>query len=200
MALQRIQHRKERRNKILMGAVLSFLMVASGFGVYLSGRGAQGNTVADHGVAFSFDYQTQTYTAKLGDELQQFYYLPSSVAAIHMPDDAASLLRSSSAVIITFDPSLSARNLQLMDLIRFDLSSSLGRPVISAVTNESAMYALPVVACDNATAQVPVLSWEAGEEAAVERQGACLRFIGNQSGFLQLRDRLLYEYYGVYEE
>lgn len=199
MALRRIQQRKERRQKMVMSIVLTFLMVASGFGIYLSGRGAQQQSIRDHGLVFSIDSDNGYYTAKVGGQRMSFYYLPSSVQDIPFSMDAVDAVRGANATVITFDPTLEdQRSLQAIDTARFDFAQYLGKPVINAVSEPSQLYSLPVLSCANATAGVPVISLERSSEPSVSSDGDCVRISGNTTGFLEARDRFLYEYYGVY--
>ncbi|MBW2982822.1 hypothetical protein KY327_00800 [Candidatus Woesearchaeota archaeon] len=199
MALRRIERRKERRNRIIMAVVVAFLMVMSGFGVYLSGRGAQDQTIKDYGVTFAIDQNTRTYTADFTGQDASYYYLPSSVEQYVLSTNGKSLLRGSQALVLTFDPEAPREQLGALSEVRLDLSSLLQKPVINAVTTNTSAYALPVVTCDNATAEVPVVSFEIDNETALVTEGSCLRVRGNGTAFYELRDALVYSYYGVYE-
>lgn len=199
MALRRIERRKERRNRIIMAVVVAFLMVMSGFGVYLSGRGAQQETVKDYGVTFAIDQNTRTYKADFTGEQASYYYLPSSVEQHALSLEERSLLRDSQALILTFDPDAPRQQLGALSEVRLDLSSLLQKPVINAVTTNTSAYALPVVTCDNATAEMPVVSFEVDDETALVADGSCLRVRGNGTAFYELRDALVYSYYDVYE-
>lgn len=182
-----------------MGTVVALLMVLSGFGVYLSGKGAQGEVVTEYGVRFRIDQNLQVYVAKLQGQQQYFSYLPSTLSGLPVSDGTRGLITDAQVLVITFDPNASTQNLQIMDALRFELSTTLGVPVISAVAAQTPSYTLPILSCVNATAQLPVLSLEVAEEPSITLDGACLRLAANETGFLQLRDRLLYELYGVYE-
>lgn len=198
MALNRIKERKEKQKKRIMAIIVAFLMVASGFGVYLSGRGAQQNTVEDTGIKFRIDYDNNQYTAKIGGKEQLFYFLPSSLTNI-ATNNYADTLRGAPALVMTFNPNTTQDNLQLLDVIRFDIGKSLDKPVINAVTQEHSLYQLPIITCDNATAEMPVLYFVIQENESITKENNCITAQGNMTGLIELRDRIIYDYYGVYE-
>ncbi len=182
-----------------MAVVVAFLMVMSGFGVYLSGRGAQDQTVKDYGITFAIDQDTRMYTADLTGQDVSYYRLPSSIEQYALSADAKSLLRGSQALVLTFDPEAPQEQLGALSEVRLDLSSLLQKPAINAVTTNSSAYDLPVATCANATAEVPVVSFELSDETALVKDDSCLRMKGNGTAFYELRDALVYSYYGVYE-
>lgn len=198
MALRRIQQRKERRQKVVMSIVLSFLMVASGFGIYLSGRGAEQNNIKDFGLTFAIDRDQQLYQTKINGEKMQFYFLPSSVQTMSVDEQAVEKVRSAQAAVITFSPSLDELNLQAIDIVRYDIATIIQKPIINAVTNDSSAYALPLMTCANATAELPVITMVVAEEPSIASSGNCITLAANNSGFLEVRDRFLYEYFEIY--
>lgn len=182
-----------------MGIVVAFLMIMSGFGIYLQGKGAQSNVVEDYGHRFSVSQDANYFTTALGGGDVAVYYLPSTVAPIEVPSAVGPLLRDAQGVIYTFDPDVSSLNLQAIDLVRFDLSYILRKPTINAVISPSLQYQqLPVLGCENATAQLPVIAIGVAKDPAISLDGSCVRLVGNVSGLLEVRDRLVYEYFGVY--
>ena len=201
MAIRRIEKRRERNMKIFMGVFLAFLMVASGFGIYLSGKGSSSQLLEDHGLRFSPAYDANGrflyYQTKIDKQEQHVYFLPSDVAAIPMSGDVA-FVRNASMVTVAFDPSMSPVSLQAVDLARYDLSGMLQKPVIGATIVPSENYALPVVSCANATTTMPVIEFGAAENESIVVNGSCIKLLGNNTGLLQLHDRFVYEYLGVY--
>lgn len=198
MALKRIQQRREKRKKIFMGAFLSVLMVASGFGIVLSGLQGYTNAISDKDL--SFNIEDNQYVTKLDGEERSFYYLPSSVEYIaNEHTHLKTFMQDAQLLIITFDPNADPLNLQLMDLIRFDLMQTIPNPpIVQAVTTPSQTYNLPVVSCENATIQSPIIQIIEGAQASIQTNNFCMQISGNQTGLLQARDYLLYNYYDVY--
>ncbi|MBN1275522.1 hypothetical protein JXA12_04500 [Candidatus Woesearchaeota archaeon] len=198
MALRRIEERRQRRVRIIIGVIIVFLMVASGFSVALYGRSA--NAAREYGVTFTPDDKYNVWHAKIDKQELFFYYLPSSALLVDAPSDLGETIRAAPVIVLTFDPGLSPTNLQYIDLIRLDLAETLPVPVISAVAEENSTYSLPVVSCDNATANMPVLSFEEGEAPEIVIEDACVRLRANNTDFALIRDRLVYEYYDIYAE
>jgi len=197
MALRRIQHRQEQRRKVLVSVVLAALMVMSGFGVYLSNQQSRAPVVKDFGVKFRVDPSGRFYEAELGGRDIPFYYLPSAVSSLRLADK--SLLGDADAVVVSFDPDVSPRNLQFLDVVRFDIAQYFQKPVIQAVGMPSSFYSLPVIGCVNASASVPVIFFNVSEKPRVRVDGYCVVASANMTGFLELRDALLYDQYGVFD-
>ena len=198
MALRRIERRKERQKRIVMAVIVAFLMVMSGFGVYLSGQGARQESVKEYGEVFTVDRQSRTYTSDLTGQPQPYYFLPSSVEQHALSSSDLSLLRDARALVFTFDPTASRQQLGAISELRLDLSSMLGKPTINAVTKNTTSYSLPVVTCANATSQVPVVSFEVADEPSLALDDACLHVQGNGTSFYEMRDALVYSYHDVY--
>jgi len=156
--------------------------------------------VREYDISFTPDNDYGIYNAKINKQKLFFYYLPSTALEIEAFDTLDDVLQSSPAIMLTFNPNMSAENLQYVDIIRLDLQESLDKPVISAVTHEGSSYPLPVVTCDNASIEFPLFSFEIGEEPMIVNDGACVRLIANGTDFALVRDRLVYEYYDVYDE
>jgi hypothetical protein len=198
--LKRVQERRDKRKKVIIGIIISVLMVLSGFGVYLSGAGAQQSLLKEQGVKFKINYDLNVYEAKISGVPLQFYFLPSGVSDVVVTAGFADPIRNAQAVVVTFDPTVSQVNLQVLDSIRFDFSSILGKPVINAVLSEHPSYPLPVVSCANATVQLPVIAFELADKTRIVHDGSCVTIYGNESSFLAARDRFVYEYYGIFNE
>ncbi len=184
-----------------MSTFLAVIMVMSGFGIYLSSSQSQGTKIKEDGLVFVFDQSQRIYTTKIDGKKMFFYNLPSEVKRIPSDDFAAAYLRDAEAVALSFDPNMSSTNLQAIDILRYDLSLDLGKVTISAVTQKSGMYpSFPLIDCRNATAQYPVVLFEESPVTSITTQGPCIMVQSNMSGFLEARDRLLYDYYDVYSD
>lgn len=201
MALKRIKERQERRKKVVMSIILSALMILSLAGIYLSSSSAQGS-FKEFGVRFSVvpgSNGVNLYEGKVGGVKRSFYFLPSALLGIDYPSEANDVLRSSEALIVSFDPNSSVDSKQYIDLVRFDLFNNLDKPVISAQESDSGEYFLPVVGCDNASASLPVVLFREDDNLSVSFDNNCLVMQGKGGDFLALRDKFLYEYYGIYD-
>ena len=68
MTLRRIQARREKRQKMFMGIFITVIMVMSGFGVYLSGKGAENRADLLTGLKYTINQDLGVYELKLNKE------------------------------------------------------------------------------------------------------------------------------------
>lgn len=203
MTLRRIEARKQKRQRMFMGIFITVIMVMSGFGVYLSGRGAERQVDELTGLRYNIDYDVQMYQLTLNKENYDAYFLPSQVYNIPVSDLAIQLIQSSPVMVMTFNPHLNQENLQILDFNRYSLTQTITEiSFINAMTTNSSVYSLPELTCDNATQTLPIISFEEAENPSIERgtNPYCVAIKGNETSFLQAKDRLVYEYYNVYDE
>jgi uncharacterized membrane protein len=199
MGLKRIQQRKEKRKKIIIGVVVAALMVLSMLGI-LGGSNNNPDSVEDYGVKFSrkFDGRMNYFMAKINGVEKIYYDLPSQLVGMANGTQTYGV-RNAEVVIITINPDSDPVNLQLMDLIKFDLENVIDKPIIKAVTNVSAQYNLPVITCDNATTGQVVIQLDETKYENFVFENNCLMASGNKTGLRRVRDRIIYDYYGLYD-
>jgi len=196
MALRRVERKKEKRKKMMMSLFIAFIMVASLFGVIFYGN-SNSNSVKDYGINFEVTQNNQ-FLAKVGGEQRLFYVLPTEAESISTDEGVFDLLRSSSSLVYSFDPSMDTDNLVIIDVVRYDLDQSIMIPTSSAIDAENGDFTLPVWACDNATEILPVVHFSESNASSISLNGYCIEVRGNNTDFLVARDRIIYEYYGVY--
>ncbi len=181
-----------RRNQILMGLFLAFIMVASSVGFFV-GQTPPG--AVKYGKYTFTQLEQGGYQTKIGKQPFMFFFLPQDVETIDFPPEAKTILRGS-VVIVTNQPNMTPLNLQLADQLRFDLRQRLGITVIPGRTEPDGSP-FPVLTCANASVQEPAVILEEANETKAALEGVCLSLRGNESGLYMLRDRLLYEHFGV---
>jgi len=194
----RRERKIEKRKQILMGSILVFLMVASGFGVIIGSRANE----MRYG-KFKFYLKNNRYVTKINDNEMPFYFLPSQVDYINLSSIITNKLREAYLVMITFNPGDKA-NLQFIEITRFDLSQLLGKVAYNGVLNTSEEYDLPIITCTNATLNTPVLVFNVSDTTSITPSivdiNNCIYLNARGTEFLKLRDRLLYSYYGVIQD
>ena len=172
---------------------MAFLMVMSIGGIMIGSIG--GNELEYNGVKFT--QQENVYVAQFGDETLGFNYLPYQVEDMNVSKEALDLWKNAQVLIITFDPD--SADVTFTDLLRFDLETTSGKFIVGATNKETDKYDLPVLNCENATASQPVLFLKSEELTTIELEGNCIIATANNFEFLKIRDRLLYDLFGVME-
>jgi len=188
--IRRIEQKKEKRKKILMGFVLVFLMVVSLLGVLLYNNNG-GTNIEYNGQKFT--HQDNTFITTINGQKQTFFFLPQSLLSIPKPNDLTSIL-SSQSIKITFNPEYNSQELSYLDLIRQDFSQNLPGIVESGVTSPSNIYSFPVITCeDNGT----IVLFNQSNETSITKNDNCIVFNAQGAEFLKLRDLSLYTIYGI---
>jgi len=190
------ERESDKKKQVIVSVALSLLMILSVFGVMI---GSFGNNEMRYG-KFKFEVQNNQYVTKINNQEMAFYFLPIQTDYINLSSSVTNKLKESYMIMTTFDPS-DALNIQIMEVVRFDLAQTLGKVVVPGVLNQSADYAeVPIVTCANATLQTPVIVLTMSDNTSIEEVDNCIYFKARGTEFLRLRDRLLYSYYGVIQD
>ncbi len=190
----RRERKIEKRKQIFMSSILVFLMIASGFAVMVGNTNSQ---LKYNG--YRFRVQNNQYVTEIDGETIPFYSLPSEVEGINLSSTITNKLREAYLVMLSFKPEQST-SLQVIEVARFDLSQYLGKTVYNGVLEESQDYDLPVLTCENATVQTPIIILNESSNPGFIEEDNCIYLNANGYEFLWLRDRLLYSYHGVIED
>ena len=166
---------------IMILSVVGFLWIGSGQSQHKYGK-------------LSFSNQNGEWSARVGQKLLTFKYLPEDVLNISAPSGVASVISGAGMVYIAYDPSETD---QEMPLSQYNLGQNLGtsqRFVVNALTSAND-NGLPVITCANATRFVPVIIIKSSETSnAIILNSSCITLEGRP---LLLADRLVYSAYGI---
>lgn len=187
--------RKKRDYSKAMVWVLAGIMILSVAG-FLGGEGdtTSAVTYGDHvitsnanGLSMDVDGRDVSFT-----------YYPGTVTDLVPDEIILDQLKLARVVTVTYDPA--TEDAEYFGFAQFSLEQAFsgeGKYVIRALTNSSG-FGLPELGCANATAQSPVILFQLGNNTGFHKVNDCI--IGEAySGLdiVQLRDALLYGYYGV---
>lgn len=192
----------EKRNQVIMALFISFLMISSIVGFVVSSSSNYSNSYEFNGQKFEIDVNNNVLITEIDDKEYYFYNYPESV--IPIPDSAVNDLLSANmpGPFLTFDPSSSAQELQVVDLVRSELdiffqdkgiffSAGVYPVPVAPYTN------FPVLDCENATQGSPVIKFINSSLTNVSYENHCLRLEGSGFTMVQLRDSLLYSLLGI---
>ena len=196
----------EKRNRIIIGVVLSLFMLSSLGSVILY----YGNSDSDTN-KFTLDLSNGKYQfVRKQDSVGNLYYEVSSDNTIfnvfYVPDqlntrdidqNVITQIKDTYFFYLTFDPEES--DLTYVDYLRFDLRNNIPqtRYFQDAVTKPSDTYNLPIITCQNATFQTPVIIMKQGNSTNITSTNNCINLEFAQYQLLQIRDMLVYLMHGI---
>lgn len=191
----RREKKSDKAKQVVMGIVIALIMVLSTFGIII---GNQTSSLSYNG--YKFQLNGNQYATKINGKEMIFYSLPSQSDFINVSSSIPNKIKESYIVMLTFNPADKV-NIQIIELVRFDLSQSLNKVILDGVLNVSTDYpSLPLITCANATLKTPVIIMNMSDTAGIVDIDNCIYLNARGTEFLRMRDRLLYSYYGVIKD
>ncbi len=143
--------------------------------------------------------ETGTYKVKIDGKFMEFNYYPSELERIPLSPETLSTIKKAQNVIVIFDPNMTTEDLMFSDLARFELQTQLPVSLGFAMTKDSALYALPVVQCEQATAEYPIIFINSSSTTGfiTTENPYCIVMNGRLREIVASKDRLVYTYLGV---
>lgn len=176
---------------------IAAIMVLSVFGVIFGSYNSPEQEM-DYG-DFQFQRTENQWVTEIDGQQIYFDYNPSQVDYLEISPAIISRIQSTPMLYVTFDPNVKAP--ERFDYVRFKLSDILAKNfniyAISGMVENSSLYQLPVIGCENASASVPVLYLKGSNTTGVIEQGNCIIFESDVQGTIALNDRLLFGLFGV---
>ncbi len=189
---------KKSRKTLIWTLLLVGLMIASGFGIMLSGYSDSAEKRPYNGEDFKRTPTGWGYEKEGIDYV--FLHHPEDLEGLELPTTVSTLLGGAKFVYVTFDPE--SDDIQVLEEARFRFMNFLStneQYAMPGVIIENNQYSLPIVDCNNATAMMPVIKISIGETTSVEQQGSCVIAKATAYELNPLIDRISYAMLGVLE-
>ena len=188
---------KKKLTVMLISGFIVFSMVISIFAVIVDNQSNDNSNYNSHKII-----TTNTgYKTKINSNYQDFHYYPSELERINLDSGIITKLKNSQAVAFIFDPKENVtENLQYIDLIRYETGLQFDKPTYFGVTSNSTKYTLPIVTCDNATAEIPFILINISSNTSFTVSSSnpnCIIMNAKLKELLATKDRLIYTYYGI---
>lgn len=191
---QKEEKKKKIKKEAIWTALIAFIMVSSIIGFMYVGEDEPEFIYKDK---YEFVRRNNVFIYEQDNQEFSFRFFPSELEELSNGTDLSNLKKP--MFYITFDPETEL--VQSIDLSRFELANelpSLGVYVSQAITDESEIYNLPVVNCENATMNEPVLKFEEGNETGITEEGYCFIFTAkNDYDVAKLKDIIVYTLLGI---
>ena len=140
--------------------------------------------------------QGQVWTTKISGQEVQFQSLPTQVGYLEIDPVAIGLLKGAQQVVLTNDMNQTPENAGTIDYAKLELGLAIPK-AIPAMLNPDERYKLPVINCSRATPQSPVLIFNVTNDTSLRAYGSCIVLNAEFGDILRVKDRIIYEYYGI---
>jgi len=185
-----IKEKQKRKAKVLLGMLIAVIMTTSIIG-FMSGFRGTRYRYKD----FKFIFENDMYWIKINNQKIGFHFSPDNVEKI--PAEGLENIKSTRMVYISFNTTPN----QHLDLARLDLQEKLDLIGIYSIQGSAAANNtfLPQIDCNNATQYVPVIMFTLGNETKIFKtdQNCIIAQARTGIDFLRLKDRIIYETYGI---
>ncbi|MBD3203067.1 hypothetical protein GF327_02135 [Candidatus Woesearchaeota archaeon] len=191
---------REKRQKILIAVMSAIFLISSIAGVVLYQGNSQDNSIILNvsGNFYDFTREQNYYTVAANKKTLRVYNLPYEVDYINISEDILDKLSDSRMLFFSFDPGV--EDLTYVDFIRFEMGNQFrekGIYVIEGVSQQSEIYNLPVITCENATQFIPVLLFSGSNTTKVFEKDNCIHIQSRSRGFIKVMDKINYKLNGI---
>ena len=180
--------------KNIMSLIIVFLMISSVLAIWQGSQSSSSNTIEpynDHDITFSDE---GFFIASDYGDIHGYSY-PSSLEAISFDAALVSYLRSSSQIVVLFDPEDTA--LEYVEILRSDLAvddfPALAQEATFALTTNSSLYSYPVLDCTSTP--LPTLFIRTANVTSpqiYQDQGCVVLEAARWEDLFKLKDRVVY--------
>lgn len=191
---------KDRKTFVIVLAIIITLsMVGSIFGVVLSNY--QSDNIKYGKYSFTIT-NTGTYKVKIDGKMMEFLYYPSELERIHVDPGIKYKILNAQVITLIFDPVESNDSLEFIDYIRYDIQNQIPKQTVFGITQQSDKYLMPVLSCDNATVEVPLIVVHNSDNTSIvldNNNDNCIIMNARLREVIAAKDRLVYLVNGVME-
>ena len=193
--------KKERKflsGKVWVSILIIAIMVLSTAGFLIGGRGQSGSLSYNK---HTFTKEPNGYYTNLNGKNVRFDFFPAEINETFADKGAIDRIKNTKMIYMTSN--FSGKYAQTTEEIKYELSMRLAREfgiyAASGFTTNTS-YKTMTVSCSNATQFAPVVDFKEGNNTGIRLEGNCVVVEGNSnSGFIALKDRLLYGMHGIME-
>lgn len=187
---------KQRKEKKKWGLIvfIIFIMLGTTVSFVFFGFAPQNDVAKYNGIKFT--RFADRWEAKVNGKTAAFSFLPNEVEDIALRD--SSRLGGRLEIDVTYD--LNSTHREAIALAHHQMGLTLSQYSIFVrkgfTTNNT--FHLPVINCNDATQNVPVIYFRQGNSTMINASASCIiAEAGSNEGFFKVKDRILYGILGV---
>ena len=193
---------KEKKEKKKWGLILFivFIMIGTSFSFIFFGFQPQRDVVRYNDIKFVNIPSQNIWIAKINGREAAFSFLPTDVESVFLFDDSIKRLQNKFEIDVTYD--LNSTYKEAIALAQHQMGLTLATYNIFVrkgfTTNNT--FNLPVITCNDATSNVPVIYFRYGNATNIHTENNCIiAEAATNVDFIKVKDRLLYGVLGVME-
>lgn len=187
---------KKERKKWGLILFIVFIMIGTTFSFVFFGFSPATERVKYNGV--SFVNNGNIWIAKINGREAAFSFLPSEVESVSAFEDFSKRLQGRFEIDVTYDSNSTYK--ESIALVQHQMGLTLAAYNIFMRKGFTAnnTFNLPVITCDNATMNVPVVYFKYGNATNIRMENNCIiAEASTNADFIKAKDRLLYGMLGV---
>lgn len=191
---------REKKEKKKLGLILFlvFIMVGTSFSFVFFGFSPATEKAKHNGYSFTFAPGQNIWVAKINGRQAAFSFLPKDVEGIPAFEGISNRLTGKFEIDITSDLNSTYKEAIALAQHQMGLTLSEYNIYLRKGFTSNNTFNLPVITCDDATANVPVLYFRYGNATNIHMEGNCvIAEASANADFIKAKDRLLYTLLGV---
>ncbi|MAG91277.1 hypothetical protein CMO83_01210 [Candidatus Woesearchaeota archaeon] len=189
---------REKKEKKKWGTImfLIFIMVGLTSSFVFFGFSPTSNKVKYNDLTFRTN--GNVWVAQINGVNAAFSFLPTDVEGIFAFDDFSSLLQNKFEIDATYDFNSSFREPIALAHYQMGLTLNSYNIFLRQGFTANNTFNMPIITCDDATSNVPVVYFKYGNTTNIHLEGSCvIAEASTNADFIRLKDRLLYGILGV---
>ena len=188
---------KEKKEKKRWGLILFIVFIMIGTSVSFVFFGFSPATERAKYNGFSFVNNGDIWIAKINGREAAFSFLPGEVENI-LAEDFSKRLQGKFEIDVTYDSNSTYRESIALAHHQMGLTLAAYNIFVRKGFTTNNTFNLPIITCDNATINVPVVYFRHGNATNININNNCIiAEASTNADFIKVKDRLLYGILGV---
>ena len=189
---------KQKTEKRKWGLIffIVLIMIGTSFSFVFFGFSGVEEKVKYNGITFAkFPDRWET---KINGRQAAFSFLPGEVESISVLDDSFRALQNKFEIDATYDLNSTYKESIALAQHQMGLTLSAYDIYLRKGFTANNTYNLPIITCNNATQNVPVVYFRQGNSTSIHSENNCIiAEASTNADFIKVKDRLLYGIMGV---
>ena len=189
---------KQKTEKRKWGLIffIVLIMVGTSFSFVFYGFSGDSEKVKYNGITFA--KFPDRWEAKINGRQAAFSFLPGEVESISVSDDSFRALQNKFEIDATYDLNSTYKESIALAQHQMGLTLSAYDIYLRKGFTYNNTYNLPIITCNDATQNVPVVYFRQGNSTSIHSENNCIiAEASTNADFIKVKDRLLYGIMGV---